>query len=46
MAQVATRVTEEEKKVLDEFCKEHDITLSQLIRRAIKEYIANHNEES
>ena len=41
MAQLATRVTQEEKEALEEYCKEHDITLSQLIRWAIKEYIEN-----
>lgn len=41
MAQLATRVTQEEKAALEKYCKEHDITLSQLIRWAIKEYIEN-----
>lgn len=32
MAQIATRITEEEKKELEQFCKERDIKISWLIR--------------
>ena len=39
MAQIAARVTDEEKKELDEYCEKNDIKISQLIRWAIKEYI-------
>ena len=39
MAQIATRVSEEEKQELEKYCQEHDIKISQLIRWAIKEYI-------
>lgn len=39
MAQIAARISEEEKRELEQYCKEHDIKLSQLIRWAIKEYI-------
>lgn len=44
MAQLATRIDEQEKKKLEEYCKTHDIKLSQLIRWAIKEYLENHKE--
>ena len=37
---IATRVKDEEKARIDEFCKENDMSVSQLIRKAIKEYIA------
>lgn len=36
---VSARLTEEEKKDLEDFAKEHDLTMSQVIRKAIKEYI-------
>ena len=36
---IATRVKDEEKKCIDEFCKENDMSVSQLIRKAIKEYM-------
>lgn len=39
MAQIAARVSEEEKRVLEAYCKERDIKISQLIRWAIKDYI-------
>lgn len=39
MTQIAARVTEEEKEELMQYCKEHDIKISQLIRWAIKAYI-------
>ena len=37
--QVAARVTEEEKNSLIKFCEENDIPMSQVIRRAIKEFL-------
>ena len=37
--QIATRVTEEEKKEIEQYCKKHDIKVSQLIRWAIKDYM-------
>lgn len=40
---IATRVKEDEKKVIDQFCKENDISVSQLIRKAIREYINKEN---
>lgn len=39
MAQIAARISEEEKKILDAYCNAHDIKISQLIRWAIKEYL-------
>ena len=36
---IATRVKDEEKERIAEFCKENDICVSQLIRKAIKEYM-------
>lgn len=39
MAQIATRVSEEEKEAFERFCRDHDIKISQLIRWSIKEYI-------
>lgn len=44
--QIAARVSEEEKQELELYCKKHDITVAKLIRKAVKEYMANHNEES
>lgn len=39
MAQIATRVSEQEKQEIEAYCKQHDIKISQLIRWAIKAYI-------
>ncbi len=39
MAQIATRVSDEEKRELEQYCKERDIKISQLIRWAIKDYL-------
>ena len=44
MTQIAARVTEEEKQDFNSYCDEHDISLSQLIRWAVKEYIENHSK--
>lgn len=43
--QIATRISEEEKKELLKYCEERDIKISQLIRWAIKEYIENHSND-
>lgn len=44
MTQIAARISEEEKRELEEYCREHDIKLSQLIRWAIKAYIEEHSK--
>ena len=36
---VSVRLTEEEKKDLEVFAKSYDLTMSQVIRKAVKEYI-------
>ena len=40
--QIGTRLPEEEKERVEEYCKKRDISVAQLIRRAIKEYMRNH----
>ena len=40
MASISIRLSEEEKERLQKIAKEQDLTLSQLIRRAIKEFLA------
>lgn len=39
MAQIAARLSNEEKNKLEQYCKDRDIKISQLIRWAIKDYI-------
>ena len=41
--QVAARITEEEKQKLIEYCEINELNMSQVIRKAIKEYLENHN---
>ena len=43
--QVAARITEEEKDILIQYCEDNDLTMSQVIRKAIKEYLENHKED-
>ena len=43
LLQVAARITEEEKQRLAEYCKRNELNMSQVIRKAIKEYLENHN---
>lgn len=38
---VSVRLTEEE----EEFAKDRDLTMSQVIRKAVKEYIENHSND-
>lgn len=42
---VSVRLTEKEKKTLEEFAKDRDLTMSQIIRKAVKEYIENHSND-
>lgn len=36
---ISIRLSEEEKKALQKFAKEHDLTISQVVRRAIKDLL-------
>ena len=45
MAQIATRVTDDEKQLLDQYCAKHDIKISQLIRWAIKDYMTKETND-
>ncbi len=45
MAQIATRVSDDEKRELEQYCKDRDIKISQLIRWAIKDYLDKNKEE-
>lgn len=40
--QIAAMVSEEDKDMIEAFCAEEDISIAQLIRKAIKEYIERH----
>ena len=39
MLAMTVRVEEPEKEALQDYAKEHDLTVSQVIRRAIKEFL-------
>ena len=38
--QVAARISEEEKKRLIKYCRDNDLSISQVIRKAIREFLA------
>ena len=42
---ISFKITEEEKVELQAYCLENDITLSWLVRRAVKEYMQNHKND-
>lgn len=42
MASITLRIEEEEKKTLAEIAKKNDLSVSQVIRRAIREYLAKY----
>ena len=46
MATISIRIEETEKEALQEFAKENDLSVSQVVRRAIKEFIANQAENN
>ena len=39
MAQISVKISDEEREMYTNYCKEHDIKISQLVRWAIKAYI-------
>lgn len=39
MTTISIRLEEEEKEKLADFAKEHDLTISQIVRKAIKQYM-------
>ena len=39
MATISIRIEETEKEALQKFAKEHDLTISQVVRRAIKDFL-------
>ena len=42
---LSIRISEEEKQKLQKFCEEYDLTMSQVIRRAVKEYINEYSKK-
>jgi predicted DNA-binding protein len=45
LLQVAARITSEEKERLAQYCEDNDLTMSQVIRKAVKEYLEDHKED-
>ena len=43
MTTISVRISEEEKEKLEQFAKEEDLTMSQVIRKALKEYLLIHS---
>ena len=41
MTTISVRIDDIEKKKLEKFAKEEDLTMSQIIRKALKEYLKN-----
>lgn len=39
MTTISIRIDETEKEALQEYAKEHDLTVSQVVRRAIKDFL-------
>jgi predicted transcriptional regulator len=42
---ITIRLEEEDKQILAELAKEQDLTISQLVRKAIKEYLAKQQKD-
>ena len=40
MTTISIRIDESEKEALQEYAKEHDLTVSQVVRRAIKSFLS------
>lgn len=44
--QLSARFTEEERNKLVDYCEKNDTPVSQIIRKAVREYLENHKEEN
>ena len=45
MKTISVRISEEEKQLLENYCDENDFSMSQIIRKLIKEFLANNAKE-
>lgn len=46
MTTISIRIEEEEKDQLQQYAKEHDLSLSQVIRRAIRDFLATKEDSA
>ena len=46
MTKTSFRLSEDEKKALEEYANEHDLSVSQVIRRACREYLRVQNDRN
>lgn len=45
MTTLSVRISDEEKEKLEQFAKEQDLSMSQIIRKALKEYLDKEKSE-
>ena len=45
MKTVSVQITDEEKEIFNTLCKEQDLTMSYMLRKFIRDYIANNAKE-
>ena len=45
MKTISVRLSDEEKEAFDTFCKDLDLSMSHIMRKLIKEFIANNAKE-
>lgn len=46
MAKLSLRIDEQDKEILEKIAEEQDLSVSQLVRRAIKDYLDKLNNNS
>lgn len=46
MKTISVRITDEEKEAFEKFCKEQDLTMSYMLRKWIKQIIAEQEKEN
>lgn len=39
MAQITIRIPDEERQMIEEYCADEDLKISQVVRKAIREYL-------
>ena len=45
MKTISVQITDEEKKIFNALCKEQDLTMSYMLRKFIRDFIANNAKE-
>lgn len=46
MTTISIRIEEDEKELIQQYAKDHDLTVSQVIRRAVRDFLATKEDSA